>query len=81
MKLVLFVLNRHLNTFITGTLCNGRSSCCIPGIPCREGEGDCNTNLDCMEGLVCGHNNCPKKSGQNWDLADDCCYKPPKGII
>ena len=64
-----------------GVPCNGASSCCIPGIPCREGEGDCDVDLDCEQGLLCGHNNCPKKSGFSWDVADDCCYKPSNGKL
>ena len=64
-----------------GVPCNGASSCCIPGIPCREGEGDCDVDLDCEQGLLCGHNNCPKKSGFSWDIADDCCYKPSNGKL
>ena len=25
--------------------------------------------------MKCGINNCKKKSGQEWDTSDDCCYK------
>ena len=66
-------------SLVKGTLCKGASDCCSPGIPCGEEEGDCNSDLDCQEGLLCGHNNCPMKSGNDWDIADDCCYKPANG--
>ena len=69
----------YIDIIPTGIPCNGASSCCIPGIPCREGEGDCDVDLDCEQGLLCGHNNCLKKSGFSWDIADDCCYKPLNG--
>ena len=78
--ILLFFQNILTPCHITiGSECNGVSSCCIPGIPCDEGEGDCDSTLDCKEGLVCGHNNCPKKDGGDWDIADDCCFKPEKG--
>ena len=30
---------------------------------------------------MCGSNNCAKKSGQEWDSGDDCCYNPSKLYI
>ena len=41
-------------------------------------EGDCDADIDCLEGLKCGENNCNPNSG-NWASTDDCCFKP-KGI-
>ena len=64
---------------LLGLKCAGNASCCIPGIPCGEGEGDCDSDSDCKEGLTCGHNNCPIKSGGAWNAADDCCVKPSIG--
>ncbi len=29
---------------------------CSPDCPCAEGEGDCDTNADCQEGLYCAQN-------------------------
>ena len=75
------MINVYENINILGHKCDGVSNCCIPGIPCDEGEGDCDSNLDCREGLDCGHNNCPKNDGGNWDIADDCCFKPQKSMI
>jgi len=67
--------------------CRGGDHCCfvIDHVfynTCDEGEGDCDTDDDCKEGLKCGTNNCefdgwgiiPHSTG--WDIYDDCCYKP-----
>ena len=56
--------------------CNGREDCCTSENKCGEWEGDCDSNSDCQEGLICGDNNCPRKYGDNWDFDDDCCFKP-----
>ena len=39
-------------------------------------DGDCDSDSDCKEGLVCGDNNCKTKYGGKWDYTDDCCYNP-----
>ena len=62
--------------YLLGLHCLGNNSCCIPGIPCGEGEGDCDSDSDCEDGLACGHNNCLVKSGGAWNEADDCCVRP-----
>jgi len=31
---------------------------------------------DCVEGLICGTDNCPRKYGYDWGKGDDCCFKP-----
>ena len=54
-------------------------SCCTSESPCGEGEGDCDSDSDCKIGLKCGKDNCPTKSGHQWDSTDDCCYKPMPG--
>ena len=59
-----------------------RDGCCTSEQRCGEGEGDCSDDSDCMPGLVCGSNNCPKDMGFG-DRAD-CCepfsdvYQPGK---
>ena len=40
-----------------------------PGF-CLEGEGDCDTDLECNGTLVCGTDNCA------WGGGDDCCRPP-----
>ena len=49
---------------------------CASGIPCGEGEGDCDAHDECQDGLSCGSNNCPDSLG--FDSEVDCCY-PPDG--
>ena len=41
---------------------------------CREGEGDCDKDSDCVDGFTCGSNNCAW-SGRSDSLfeLDDCC--------
>ena len=53
----------------------GDDSCCKSDNLCDEGEGDCDSDSDCLEGLECGRDNCPYE-GDDWDYGDDCCYDP-----
>jgi len=48
-------------------------SCCTKDFPCKAGEGDCDSDSDCVGDLVCGSNNC---KGEAFLDDDDCCYKP-----
>ena len=56
--------------------CTGGDSCCTQDMQCEEFEGDCDNDEECKDDLVCGHNNCPMKSGLQWDETDDCCFNP-----
>ena len=44
-----------------------------PGVLCKEGQGDCDSDDDCEGNLVCGFNNC----GTDIDIEpnSDCCEK------
>ena len=59
--------------------CRGGDSCCTSGNRCDVDQGDCDSDDDCKIGLKCGRDNCPTKSGHQWDSTDDCCYKPMPG--
>jgi len=64
--------------------CVGEDSCCNENNKCDVGEGDCDYDSDCLEGLKCGSNNCPGSrswlwGSPDWDSSDDCCYKPDAG--
>jgi len=66
--------------------CSGGNSCCTSRNKCGKGEGDCDRDTDCKDGLKCGVNNCRlgqltniRDSASSWDLTDDCCYKPGEG--
>merc|ERR1712121_96015 len=37
---------------------NGNWDCCTEANKCSEGKGDCDYDVDCMAGLVCGDDNC-----------------------
>ena len=50
---------------------NGYDEFCFCNI-CSENEGDCESNHECQDGLVCGVNNCPDSLG--FDSGVDCCY-------
>ena len=62
--------------------CMGGDSCCNEANKCDVGEGDCDFDEECLEGLKCGTNNCLSDFGweedwfSGWDQNDDCCYKP-----
>ena len=51
----------------------GQENFCQSGIPCKEAEGDCDSNDDCDINLFCGSNNCPDSLG--FDFKVDCCYE------
>ena len=44
---------------------------CATGIPCRENEGDCDSNSECQSNHFCGSNNCPASLGFDYEI--DCC--------
>ena len=57
-------------------ICNGGNNCCTPENKCKEWEGNCNDDDDCLNTLICGRKNCPRKYGYDWDVNDNCCFKP-----
>jgi len=60
--------------------CDGGDSCCQnhPNQRCGIGEGDCDEDMDCEQGLVCGIDNC-RAWGSGFDSTDDCCRDPCDG--
>ena len=52
------------------------NKCCSHENKCNIQEGDCNSDSDCMDGLICGAYNCHKSRDLWWDSGDDCCQKP-----
>ena len=76
------ISNRKLKLGISLFLgCKGGDSCCTSRNRCDIDQGDCDSDSDCKIGLKCGKDNCPTKSGHQWDSTDDCCYKPMPGQI
>ena len=47
-------------------------SCCSTSHPCGPLEGDCDSNEDCINHLLCGDNNC----FDSFSSSADCCYDP-----
>merc|ERR1711935_124146 len=47
--------------------------CCKSWSPCRENEGDCDSDDDCFGNLVCGSNNC-QFFDSPFPHDADCCY-------
>ena len=45
--------------------------------PCTENQGDCDSNSDCLNELVCGFDNCPHSI--DYDTKVDCCYNASIG--
>ena len=56
--------------------CKGKDACCTSQGKCKEWDGACGKDSDCVEGLICGNANCPRKYGYDWNLGDNCCFKP-----
>ena len=50
---------------------------CTIQIPCGDYQGDCDFDGQCLDGLVCGLNNCPESLG--YDPEVDCCYSTTVG--
>ena len=50
---------------------------CTVENPCNKNQGDCDSNEECQDGLLCGLNNCPDSLGH--DPKVDCCYQPTIG--
>ena len=49
--------------------CDNYWTCCSSKNPCKEKEGDCDTNADCINDLTCGVHNC----GPLFPAHSDCC--------
>ena len=74
--------------YYSGPRCNGYPTtewnCCNPTTQCGVGEGDCDTDDDCLGDLICGSsrdssNNCKNDfSNQRsfWTESADCCTEP-----
>ena len=43
--------------------------CCKPDNQCGQDEGDCDNDTDCLNGYICGNNNCPSEFASS----HDCC--------
>ena len=53
--------------------CKG-GDCCTPGNKCKDGDGDCDSYLDCLSGR-CGEDNCDTQKYPTFQSNDDCCLK------
>ena len=55
----------------------GGMSCCTSANPCGDGQGDCDTDEECIDGLKCGQGNgLDDNCGASFsDDGYDCCYE------
>ena len=53
---------------------NETRGCCSVENPCKEGQGDCDDDDECLGSLVCGSNNC----GEKFFISHDCCERKGK---
>merc|ERR1711899_124398 len=63
-------------------------SCCSSEKKCGENQGDCDTDDECEDGLVCGANACNDAFNANFDAAGffpaksaDCCIKQSASLF
>ena len=57
--------------------CSGEDSgCCTPKKPCDVGNGNCDSDNDCIGNLKCGIDNCNYTKFPSFGKDDDCCYDP-----
>ena len=72
--------------------CNGKDNGCGHANcgKCSIGDGNCDSDTDCVDSLSCGGRNCglfhsnygwPGHSGQRWDFADNCCYCDGNAVL
>ena len=94
-SLTIFILESFilLIFLFEGPRCNGYPKtewdCCNPTTKCGEGEGDCDTDDDCVGDLICGSsrdksNNCKNEfanSASFWMDKADCCTQPGTTIL
>ena len=71
-------------TAATGNCKNGTyvevEDCCTKDDPCDVEEGDCDSDDECKEGLICGQANCDEtKFGKN--QRTDCCQNQMGNIF
>ena len=51
------------------------NNCCTEDMPCPEGDGDCDSDDQCVGELRCGQNNCAAEGHlkANFTEKSDCC--------
>merc|ERR1719394_480532 len=54
------------------------TSYCTASAPCKLGQGDCDSDKECIGSLVCGTDNCQNFTAQALNDAD-CCTNPGPG--
>jgi hypothetical protein len=73
------------STFQIQEQCQGGNDGCQTAGRLQLGDGDCDNDAECAEGLSCGTDNCgifrdtngwSCDSKNGFDLTDDCCFKP-----
>ena len=52
---------------------------CSSGIQCGINEGDCDSDDECQNDLVCGTDNCNYNASLGFSSDLDCCYNPVMG--
>ena len=62
----------NLSLVNCATVSNGEIRFCNCNT-CSVNEGDCDSNDECQDGLVCGSNNCQASLGFDSDV--DCCFQ------
>ena len=74
-------LKNEISNIFTGCANDGSGGpeCCTSSDQCGEGEGDCDSDVDCAGNLKCGQGNgldgnCDTSLGFHSDY--DCCYDP-----
>ena len=50
------------------------NACCSEQEKCGVGEGDCNSDSECLGSLVCKYNGCP--ANQGFHKRASCCEQP-----
>ena len=82
--LVCGIDNCNYNTSNTGLDCCynatiGDNHFCASGIPCGMYEGDCDSDDECENDLICGTDNCNFNASLGFPTDLDCCYTPMFG--
>ena len=71
-----FLKSLHMSWKLLAPRCSASNTdhqCCTKEEKCSIGEGDCDLDDDCQEGLICGVDNCDSGfPGTEYD----CCQQP-----
>ena len=85
-KVLILLIGKFINSrsscnywLLSHCLVSGHADFCTEKYPCKENEGDCESNDDCMPGFACGDSNCDSTDDVQYESWVDCCIDETLG--